>query len=315
MNDASSDSHTANSSMEQPGAVLRAAREKQGLSIDDIYQRIHLEPRIIEAVESDDYEKISSPTYARGYLRTYAKTLGLDGDYIVSLYNTDNEAPPPEILPEVKPPTQVSSSDKPVKAFTYLISLALVLLLLIWFQSNYIVDNDQTSDSDDNTATKPAVINNTDATFDVVIHPEGWQSPPSGADTYVPDASTQTPANATGYNTPTMQITESINGDLESQILPVDSGTTIRSYVSTGSDIIELTISDDSWIEIYDAFEQRIFMDLGKTGEQFEIKGTAPFNLILGNAPGVGIKFNDSSVNPKYSANSGVARFQLPPEE
>ena len=315
MSDVSSNSHSTNSSIEQPGAALRAAREKQGLSVDDIYQRIHLEPRIIEAIESDDYEKISSPTYARGYLRTYAKTLGLDGDYIVSLYNSDNEAPPPEILPEVKPPTQVSSSDKPVKAFTYLISLALVLLLLIWFQSNYIVDTDDTAEAEDSTATKPAVINNTDATFDVVIHPEGWQSPPQEPDTYVPDTSMQATTNANSTTTPTMQITESINGDLESQILPVDSASTIRTYVSAGSDIIELTISDDSWIEIYDAYEQRIFMDLGKAGEQFEIKGTAPFNLILGNAPGVGIRFNDSSVNPNYSANSGVARFQLPPEE
>ncbi|MEQ8288687.1 MAG: DUF4115 domain-containing protein [Gammaproteobacteria bacterium] len=315
MNDASAEANQTPIATDRPGALLRAAREKQDLSVNDIYQRIHLEPRIIQAIEADEYDKISSPTYARGYLRTYAKMLGLDGDYIVSLYNADNTAPPPEILPEVKPPTQVSSSDKPVKAFTYLISLALVLLLLIWFQSNYIVDKSPSTGAASDKTQVPGEINNTDTNFDVVIHPEGWQSPPPGPEsigTRVPAPAAETASDSV---TPTMQISESINDESQPQILPVDSGETIRTYSATGPDTIELTITDDSWIEIYDAFDQRIFMDLGKDGEQLKIKGTAPFSMTLGNAPGVSIRFNNETINPSYSENSGVARFQLPPEE
>lgn len=312
MNDASAEANQTEIATDRPGALLQAAREKQDLSVNDIYQRIHLEPRIIQAIEADEYDKISSPTYARGYLRTYAKTLGLDGDYIVSLYNADNTAPPPEILPEVKPPTQVSSSDKPVKAFTYLISLALVILLLIWFQSNYIVDKSPSTDSATDTRV-PGKINNTDTNFEVVIHPEGWQSPSPEPESNETSASvTDTAAESVS---PTMQFSESINNESQPQILPVDSGETIRTYAATGPDTIELSVTDDSWIEIYDAFDQRIFMDLGKDGEQLKIKGTAPFSMILGNAPGVSIRFNNETINPSYSENSGVARFQLPPEE
>ena len=313
MNDASEEANKTAITTDRPGALLRAAREKQDLSVEDIYQRIHLEPRIIQAIEADEYEKIYSPTYARGYLRTYAKTLGLEGDYIVSLYNADNESLPPDILPEVKPPTQVSSSDKPVKAFTYLISLALVLLLLIWFQSNYIVDKSPAADSPADTTRVPGEINNTDINFDVVVHPEGWQSPPPQPEP--PQTSEPTIETPASNDTPTKQISESINEEQQPQILPVDSGETIRNFNATGPDTIELNITDDSWIEIYDAFDKRIFMDLGKDGEKLKIKGTAPFSITLGNVPGVSIRFNNETINPSYSENSGVARFQLPPEE
>ena len=81
-----------------------------------------------------------------------------------------------------------------------------------------------------------------------------------------------------------------------------------------GPDTVLLTVSKDSWIEIYDANDQRLFMDLGREGEQFQIDGTAPFNLILGYSPGVSIKFNDEAFDPEPYSNNGVARFRLPAE-
>jgi len=121
------------------GQILRSEREKLDLSAQEIAKQIHLDVKIIESIENDSHEGMPTATYIRGYLRSYAKIVGADADKIIKLYNSDSPPPPPEILPEVKPPTQVSSSDKPVKAFTYLITLGLVLLLLIWYQSNFVV--------------------------------------------------------------------------------------------------------------------------------------------------------------------------------
>ena len=136
------------------GEQLKHLREQKNLSVQDIASRLNLEARIIEAIEQNDFEILSAATYARGYLRSYAKILGADADAIISSFN-DSAPEPPEIIPEVKHPTQTSSSDKPVKAFTYLISLTLVILLIAWWQSNFIVDNmnfmvnkDMASDAD-----------------------------------------------------------------------------------------------------------------------------------------------------------------------
>ncbi len=93
------------------------------------------------------------------------------------------------------------------------------------------------------------------------------------------------------------------------QILPKSLNTI---SAGEGPDKIVMTVLDDSWIEIYDAFEKRIFMDLGKTGEKIELKGTAPFNVILGNATGVSIIYNGVPVDDmQFSENSGVARLTL----
>ena len=323
MNEASTQDTQTVKVTEKPGYLLREAREQQQLTVDDINKRIHLEPRIIEAIEADDYSNMPTATYTRGYLRTYAKTLGLDADHVVSLYNAENAPPPPEIIPEVKTPSQVSSSDKPVKAFTYLISLALVLLLLIWYQSNFVVDKEDTaSDAVKEQQPVPDQINNTSTDFNVVIHPEGWQTPATPADepapeqvidattTKLPDTITRETNQTDAATATTLTIDESTPA-----ILPIERNENERTYVSAGTDTIELNVSEDSWIEIYDANDDRVFMDLGKEGERLLIKGTAPFSLILGYAPGVSIKFNNETFNPEPYSNNGVARFQLPPEQ
>lgn len=65
------------------GGRLRASREKLKLSIFDVARELKLQPRQIEALERDDYAIFSSPVFVRGFLRNYARLLGLDGDALV----------------------------------------------------------------------------------------------------------------------------------------------------------------------------------------------------------------------------------------
>ncbi len=308
---------------DSPGQLLRRLREQQQLTVTDIAKRIHLEPKIIEAIEHDDYSQIPTATYARGYLRSYAKTLEADADHIVSLYNTENEAPPPEILPEVKPPSQVSSSDKPVKAFTYLITLGLFLLILIWYQSNYIVGT-EAENIEPTEQQSSAIINNTDATFDVVVHPDGWQSPateieePEAEKPEVDELEEKINAESAQLSiTEQMSSLESMT-DTDVGEPVVDDQQTVAettTIVSTGEDRIVFEISQDSWLEVYDNSDNRLFMNLAKQGETIEVTGTAPFSLIIGYSPGVTLKFNDESFDAEPYSNNGVARFTLPAEE
>jgi len=65
------------------GGRLRAAREKLKLSVFDVARELKLQPRQIEALERDDYAVFSSPVFVRGFLRNYARLVGLDGDALV----------------------------------------------------------------------------------------------------------------------------------------------------------------------------------------------------------------------------------------
>ena len=301
-------------SFDSPGELLRAKREEKKLSTEEIAKRVHLDVKIIEAIEGDDYSNMPTATYVRGYLRSYAKTVNADADKVIQLYNADSPPPPPDILPEVKPPTQVSSSDKPVKAVTYLVSLALVLLLLIWYQSNFVVE---TNESSQQAPARPDRINNTDTTYKIVIHPEGWQTPIYEEET----ESANEPDNSEIKNetmsqkdvTPPAETSED-NGEASLGILPINEMNEVNTPVSTGPDSIVLTLTKDSWIEIYDKDNERLFMDLGKAGEHHIINGTAPFNITLGYAEGVNVQFNGKFFDTSPYTKNGIARFTLPPQ-
>ncbi|XXK21050.1 RodZ domain-containing protein [Arenicellales bacterium nBUS_48] len=60
-----------------PGAILRAARELQGWSIESVAEELRLLPNVVEALENDDYSHTAGWTYAVGYLRNYARLAGV----------------------------------------------------------------------------------------------------------------------------------------------------------------------------------------------------------------------------------------------
>ena len=80
------------------GATLRAAREMHGLSIDDVAQQLKLAPRQVQALEDDEYGKLPGRTFVRGFVRNYARFIGLDADDVVALLPGSDVAPSLERL-------------------------------------------------------------------------------------------------------------------------------------------------------------------------------------------------------------------------
>ena len=76
-------------------------------------------------------------------------------------------------------------------------------------------------------------------------------------------------------------------------------------------DTLDIYISSDSWIEIFDVNEQKIYFDLARTGDQLSLNGTAPFDVILGFAQGVTIELNGQPFDQSPYTRGGVARFKL----
>ncbi len=287
---------------ETPGQVLRLQREKLDLSTQEIAKRIHLDVKIIEAIENDSPEGLPSAIYVRGYLRSYAKIVGADADKIIELYNSDSPPPPPEILPEVRPPSQVSSNDKPVKAFTYLITLGLVLLLLIWYQSNFVVES-KVNIEQPNTITN---INGIDVTYKIINHPDSWQSPKSNLEENIDASITPEPSRQNS----TLELATFDEQTIDT--LQITDNNLSSPIIGQGPDTIDLKLTSDSWVEIVDAMNNRLFHNLGVAGEEYNLKGTSPFDVLLGFSKGVTLKFNGKSFDIESHSKNGVARFTLP---
>jgi hypothetical protein len=68
------------------GYSLRSARERQGITLAEAELSTKIRAKYIRALEEEDFETLPADTYARGFLRTYADYLGLDGDIYVDEY-------------------------------------------------------------------------------------------------------------------------------------------------------------------------------------------------------------------------------------
>ena len=80
------------------GSSLREARLRQKLDFPELEERTKIRPKYLRALEDERFDILPAPTYVRGFLRSYAEALGLDGQPFVDEYNTrfavgDEDAP------------------------------------------------------------------------------------------------------------------------------------------------------------------------------------------------------------------------------
>ena len=73
------------------GATLRAAREAQGLTVEEIAERVKFSVRQVEALEQDDVAHLPQGTFLRGFVRSYARVLGIDEAQLLSATHTETE--------------------------------------------------------------------------------------------------------------------------------------------------------------------------------------------------------------------------------
>lgn len=72
--------------MESIGENLREARHNKKVSLEDASRATRIKIDILEQLESDEFDRLAAPTYAKGFLKLYAEYLGLDGQSIVEAY-------------------------------------------------------------------------------------------------------------------------------------------------------------------------------------------------------------------------------------
>ncbi|MDI6870265.1 MAG: DUF4115 domain-containing protein [Bacillota bacterium] len=72
--------------MQEIGGRLRAERERQGRSLDEVHRTTHITTRYLESLEAGEFEVIPGEVYLKGFLRRYAEFLGLDGEELIEQY-------------------------------------------------------------------------------------------------------------------------------------------------------------------------------------------------------------------------------------
>jgi len=134
-------SNTTNSQQQNtsigPGQELRQAREALGKSVEEVASELFINKQRLTDIENDDYSKISSLIYAKGYLQAYAKLVGLFEDDILKKFDDlglHEKRVPANLDIIASPRTKLDKRHIYVKLTNMAIAIILILLVVLWWQ-------------------------------------------------------------------------------------------------------------------------------------------------------------------------------------
>jgi hypothetical protein len=116
------------------GSSLREARLRQNLDFPELEERTKIRPKYLRALEDERFDILPAPTYVRGFLRSYADSLGLDGQPFVDEYNsrfTVGEDDAPLRARRAPPPRRERGPRESRMAVVALFAIAIVTALVI----------------------------------------------------------------------------------------------------------------------------------------------------------------------------------------
>lgn len=145
-----------------PGGMLRAERERRGLSVQHAAEEMHLDVRVIEAIEQNRFLTLGAPVYAKGHLRKYAALVGLSPATVLERYEALSGTPtvPTPIPAAIATPVRAERRRIPKLPLLIVVAIAVaagLAWLVLELLRSRISDNTATSALPAATAPQPVV--------------------------------------------------------------------------------------------------------------------------------------------------------------
>jgi len=267
------------------GATLRRARENKGLTLEGVAAQLNLRATTLQQLEDDRYEKLPGTTFIRGYIRSYANALGLDGDVLSKQYVQVDQ--PRE---GVKP---LQNIERKSRARFFLISFLLLLVVIIGLAGYWWIEqkDSRQSQADKQNLLEQVAVEGADGTLHIHSLDElNAQTSEMDIEEIQMPVLQPEPAVTTAENT---------------------SVTDAPKVVVNQQDELELSFLQDSWIRVTDTQGNEIASGLKRAGEVVKLTGDGPFEIHLGYAKGVFITFNGQQVDFDSKIRGNIARIKL----
>lgn len=304
------------------GTTLAAARESRGLTIAEVAERLKLTPRQIEALEAEDWTSLPDPVFVRGFVRNYAKIVGVAPEALIPAVNSV-EAVSRTIT---APSAGVRLGSSPVARWLMLPLLLVILFVSVvvglytWLRQgeNALLPAETAQPLGDAAAVSPVLAGGQDGNTAVSLKPpspETTQPPPT---TTGPAAQPEPPPAAGSEQTPVPPAAR-----VQADNPPLSAAATPRANnareaaepapvqpQSQGRVSMRFAPAEDSWIQVVDGKGMR-FSKLVRGGSSEVVTGTPPFKLVVGNAATVSLVYNGHVIDLKPYIGEKVARLTL----
>lgn len=284
------------------GKRLIEAREALGLSIEDVSNRLRLSTRQIKSLEGDDFATLPDAMITRGFIRNYARLLEIDAEPLLEAYRAYVPSEPPRAITLQSENILISGNDSRAWV-TYLAIAALAALLAgVWL---YV---DSTSPSPSST---PAAVAPQEEKQEETPAPAANTG--SAESMPVPALPAAERMDDTTYNSG--EAAE--NADTAAGAGPAQATGTPQTAVAPSAPAAgamakaRLTFSESSWISVTDGNGNEIVNKHKPAGSDELVEGKPPLKVIIGNAAGTRLVFNDKPVELAPHTRLNVARITL----
>lgn len=297
-----------------PGAMLKEARTEAKLSLEHVASELRMTPQKVRAIEDDDFSRLPTQTFVRGYLRSYAKLVNLDPDEVLAAYRQalieaglkdDSEESPLEF-----------NISRPRRSLWHFGIWVLILLAALWLGSLWFVNNQPSiseglgsrpaSESGVAAQAQPNEIAATEAEGEndsALAQPAETDMNEAGAPAVESEAE-QTefvPLAETGTQEPADSLASAETSEPKVQVTPMAS---VAEVSEQGLDRLQLSFTEECWLVVTDARGDVLHTDLMQPGQSLSLAGVAPFEVKLGNAQAAQLTLNGEPVDFKPSPDA-----------
>ncbi|MCK3864301.1 RodZ family helix-turn-helix domain-containing protein [Pseudomonas sp. B329] len=307
-----------------PGETLRQARESNGWSLAEVALKLNLTSTSLANLEAGAFDKLPGHTFARGYIRAYAKLLGIDQAVLVQEFDqftgTDAQGSNVHGLGRIEEPTRVSHTI--LRIVSLLLLVAVVGGGFVWWQDQASQRNkDLTSN-----AMEHVEVESADGTTQ--IHPldepedqavaEGQAAPqvPATAEQPASQVGT-TPADTAVVQAPVTPAAPVVQAPAApatpapaAPAAPAMSPPTTPALIA-GDGRVQITFIADCWTQVTDGNGKVLFSGLKRKGDTLDQGGKPPLTLRLGFARGAKVAYNGQPVDVAPFTSGETARLKL----
>jgi cytoskeleton protein RodZ len=290
------------------GAALTAARERLGLTLEDLAVRTKLSQSNIAAIEHGDFDKLGPLVYVRGFVRSYAREVRMSDDWIsaqMELLGAHEHQP--ELLPssgERSGKTDVA--ERGMLAASYLVG-TMILLSAAYFVTQF--DRffpGEKAPAISQTQTAPVANPPADASAPAIENaPTTTVATEAGTTVASPEAASIQPLPLPAPN-PQTTLNAVAAGMTALPQLPPTETTVVQ--VTQG---LTLDASDTVWVEIVDANGRRLEYNNIAAGQRRSYDGVPPYAIKIGNASKVKLSANGQSIDLAPFTRDSVARLRV----
>ncbi|MCC3798014.1 cytoskeleton protein RodZ [Vibrio parahaemolyticus] len=301
----------------EAGTLLKNKRESLGMTQKQVADRLRLRVSVIEDIENNRFESQQVATFTRGYLRSYAKFVGLDDKVVLVALEQTADVKPKEQEIEMQSFSRKTKHEKHnsrIMLLTWVIAIVIIGISAAWWWQNQQENSLAQVVAEANVETSQPSADEI-ADIDLMTEEELIASTPAEL-----AASNNTSSESSINAAQTDEVVpaeteESTTEATQEPVAVIEAAEEVQEaspVVPEGMTLLTMKFKADCWIQVKDTNGKTLVSGTQKPGQDVELTGKAPFKVILGAPEGVTMTFASEPVDLSGYTSGKVARFTLP---